>query len=148
MPVTVNWRPRVPAFPGADQNVSLARKLQHYNRSGVTVQKAESSLLKAELRISARARALLVFDVFYFPGWEATVDGRASRVYPDASGRLTVEVPEGEHRVIVRFSRTYVRALADCLSALGVLGCIVMLWLGRFRAPNAERVPRHFPPGA
>lgn len=85
------------------------------------------------------------FNTFYFPGWQAFVDGEAvptTASYP--RGLITLEVPAGEHQVSVRFSDTPVRTLGNLVSGAGLL-LIVGLTLvlgtkGRARVPASAGV--------
>ena len=53
-------------------------------------------------------------NVFYFPGWQVTVDGRLSRIRPSPTGAILVDsVPDGTHRrSFGRHTPAHVRCLA------------------------------------
>jgi hypothetical protein len=128
-PAGVGWRPRTPPFPGADQGATLARKRRR-DPPGAAVSELASGPLHADLIVDATAPVALVFETFYFRGWDATIDGRRLPARADASGLLAVDVPEGHHRVGVAFERTGLRALADTVSALTMIACAVGLLAG------------------
>ena len=76
----------------------------------------------------ASSRASLAFYTHWFPGWRATVDGRPAESGPvQSSGLIGLDLPQGEHEVLLRFERTPVRAVAEGVSLLGFLG--VLAWL-------------------
>jgi hypothetical protein len=56
------------------------------------------------LRTHAASAALLVVADSFYPGWEAQVDGRDTKVYPTDVGFRGVRVPAGDHRVTMRFA--------------------------------------------
>ena len=71
--------------------------------------------------------------LFDFPGWQAYVDGTSVPIeiaHPE--GFITVAIPAGLHKVVVRFESTPIRDLAWGLSGLGVavlLATMAYLWL-------------------
>jgi hypothetical protein len=141
-PARAVWRPRIPPFPGADQNASLARKLRPDAGSDTTARDLGGGPLEALLAVDAPRPASLVFETFYFPGWEASLDGRRHPARADASGLLAVDVPAGTHRLRVAFERTRIRAVADALSGLAALACAIGLVRGRRHPPPAPPPPR------
>ena len=79
--------------------------------------------------------AEVVFPVYYWPGWRATVDGAPVEVVPAPdSGCLTLAVPAGQHTVVMWLGRTPLRAVAEGVSlvaGLGVLLLIIISWRPR-----------------
>ncbi|HEX2172456.1 MAG TPA: hypothetical protein VHL09_08420, partial [Dehalococcoidia bacterium] len=58
----------------------------------------------------------------YFPGWQATIDGREAAAYPAAgSGLIAVDVPPGPHQVDVRFGETPPRIAGWLIAAASLL---------------------------
>jgi hypothetical protein len=57
---------------------------------------------RVDLHVSAREPAVVVLDDTYYPGWKATVDGRAAEVMPANVAFRAVRVGPGTH--VVRFS--------------------------------------------
>ena len=56
-----------------------------------------------DLTVHANGRALLMLSEIYYPGWVATVNGRAARIW-EADGALrAIVVPQGDSRVSLRF---------------------------------------------
>jgi hypothetical protein len=81
-----------------------------------------------ELRVQAGEPATLVLRDYYYPGWRATIDGRAAEVRPRAAtGHLELDVPAGTRTVHVRFGPTPLRAAASALSAATALAAVVAL---------------------
>ena len=72
-------------------------------------------------RVTAPAPFPLALHRFYFPGWQARIDGQAAPVYPSGElGLVTVDVPAGDHVVELRFGDTPLRRLANGLSLLSL----------------------------
>ncbi len=102
---------------------------------GAQLLSAQWTPIRADLRLRTPQRFRLVLDWFYFPGWQAWVDGEPVAVEPwGEEGLLSLEVPAGEHRLTVAFGETPLRHGADLLSLIA-LG----LWLGLLAlTPPAE----------
>lgn len=71
--------------------------------------------------------ATVTINFVYFPGWMASVDGVHISVASDKNGLLQLEIPKGNHNVIVWFGETPVRLIADIVSVLGLLAVIFLL---------------------
>lgn len=63
-------------------------------------------------------------NTLYFPGWKVYVDGKESRVEfqdPNSRGLMTFAMPQGSHRVDIKFESTKLRTLSDLLSSLSLI---------------------------
>ncbi len=84
----------------------------------------------------------VLFFTYYYPGWKATVDGRAVAIEPwGPLALIAVPVPAGEHVVMLRFGETPLRTGADCVS-LGAGLLILFLALPPRRGITAEQGER------
>lgn len=84
------------------------------------------------LEVASENGGPLLLHQFFFPGWQARVDGLEVSTYPaPTTGLLAVDVPQGEHIVEVFFGNTPVRSGAGGVSLLvaaGVVGvCLVLV---------------------
>jgi len=78
-------------------------------------------------RISSEGGSV-AFPLLYWPGWRARVDGSPVEVWPvEGSGYLALEVPSGDHTVLLRLGRTPVRAGAEVVSLVAVLALLVFI---------------------
>jgi hypothetical protein len=84
------------------------------------------------MKVSLSEPFALRFHTFYFPGWKVYLDGREAPVYPSGDlALLSVDVPQGEHEVLVRFEDTPPRLvgnLVTLVAALGLMGFAVFRW--------------------
>jgi hypothetical protein len=69
----------------------------------------------------------IAFPLLCWPGWAAQVDGRPAKTSSvEGSGYLALEVPPGEHTVLLRLRRTPVRAAAEATSLAAVAELLVV----------------------
>ena len=86
---------------------------------------------------SADRPALLTFNTFYYPGWRAyLLDAETHATIRELPlslrgelGLITVRIPAGVGRVLLRFEDTPIRKLGTTLT-LGSLALVGLLWLG------------------
>lgn len=86
-----------------------------------------SNPLNYQARINTPVSFELVYNMFYFAGWHAAVDGQAVALRaaaPDGLVRLTV--PAGEHNVRLYFGSTPLRSASTAISVLALLVLIVV----------------------
>jgi hypothetical protein len=88
--------------------------------------------------VQAASGSTIEISTFFFPGWEARINGR--QVPMEAaqdSGLIRLQVPAGEHRLDLKFGRTPVRAAADTMSVLMALS-LVALWMHWSRRTGSD----------
>lgn len=84
--------------------------------------------------VDARRAGLLVLAVNDYPGWRATVDGRAAEVVRADHAFQGVAVPTGRHSVRFQY-RPRSLTLGLALTLAGLLAC-ALLWLMPARRPS------------
>ncbi|MCA1630740.1 MAG: YfhO family protein [Acidobacteria bacterium] len=105
----------LPRLPGGAPPPDAAARVASYEPARIVVE------------TDAAAPALLVLSELFYPGWEASVDGRPERI------RLTdyllrgVAVPAGRHRVEMRYRATAARsgAYLSALTLLLIAGLVI-----------------------
>jgi hypothetical protein len=87
----------------------------------------------ARARVRADGAVRLRFYTNFFPGWQATVDGRPVEIAPDPpDGLIGLNLPPGEHEVRLRLMPTPVRQIGLALSLLTALGVVALfVWDAR-----------------
>jgi hypothetical protein len=84
---------------------------------------------RLELTAHAQTRGLLVLSEIYFPGWEATVNGRKVRIERVDGVLRGVVIPSGESRVVLRYVPTSV-TLGAVVTLLTFFGsCAVYIFI-------------------
>ncbi len=66
--------------------------------------------------------AVVQFPVSFFPGWHAFIDGQEVSTNPQGKFKqITLSIPDGYHKVSLKFVNTPVRTLANAVSILSTL---------------------------
>ncbi len=87
----------------------------------------------ATLRLHSHQPQSLELDWLFVPGWHADIDGREVAVNASVpAGLVTLEVPVGEIDLYVSLQPTAPQNLALIISALGVLGLLVVAAAWRY----------------
>jgi hypothetical protein len=84
---------------------------------GASLLAAEWAPLGYDLILSSPEAFSARFRTFYFPGWTARLDGQSVPIaVTEPHGQISVEVPAGEHHLVVWFGSTPIRTAASLLS--------------------------------
>ncbi|HSN75606.1 MAG TPA: hypothetical protein VL334_11065 [Anaerolineae bacterium] len=91
--------------------------------------------LERRFTVNSAEPWVLQLHQFYFPGWEATIDGVPVPAQPVGKLALAgVPLPAGQHEVVFRFATTPARQLGWALTLLGLaLWTAGVIWLRRWR---------------
>jgi hypothetical protein len=123
VPIWVEADRSVVALPPPDLVPFEPRDLSEEEMPQISL--GEQGLLSAQMRVNSAQAFPLRFHAFYFPGWKAYLDGQEAAAYPSGElALLTVDVPPGEHRVLVSFENTTVRLIGNAVSLLTALGLV------------------------
>ncbi len=102
--------------------------------------------LSSDVTVEGQSSFVATFDIFYFAGWQARVDGQPVAIKPtDPHGLISFIVPAGEHRLQVFFGSTPLRTAAGSVSLISVLALVVVGALFA-RQPRAKLEPAIAPP--
>ena len=92
--------------------------------SARTVRSGGSSI---EVDVDSTTAATLQFYVYYFPAWQAQVDGQPVPIRPDGPHALiAIDLPAGAHHVTLQYADTMWGGLGRIVSLAG-LACVVVL---------------------
>lgn len=74
------------------------------------------------ISLKASEPSLLRISTFYFPGWEAKIDGKQTEIDIETnSGAMLINIPKGSHILELRFADTPIRRYSVIVSALSLL---------------------------
>lgn len=73
-------------------------------------------------------KAKVEIGIFQFPGWVVFVDGNKAEAYvgDDEWGRMHIDLPKGEHEVVLRLENTPVRTAGNTISLVSWLALIAV----------------------
>lgn len=105
---------------------------------GVQAESLEHGPQHDAWRVSAETAFTMEVLTFYFPGWQAEIDGQPVPIYPsDPHGLITLEVPQGEHIVRVFLGNTQSVAIGRAVTAVSALAlCAAAVLCLRLRTEN------------
>lgn len=90
-------------------------------------------------KIQAETPGKIVINTFNFPGWEAYIDGQKTTIFDKNRLKLiTIQIPKGNHTLIVQFSNTPIRLFGNYITVLTIFSLIVVILLKRKRNNNAK----------
>jgi len=76
----------------------------------------------------------------HYLGWRAYLDGQPVPIRP-INGLISVQVPAGEHELLVRFESTPLRQAATGISWASLLGLVLAIWLWRPQGSDTPAYP-------
>ena len=98
---------------------------------GASVDMIRAAGASDELWVRSEQGTALRFYTYYFPGWRVYLDGerlRNAALRPEGTyGLLTVDVPHGEHHVLLRWGDTPVRATGKVLTVISIALALAFL---------------------
>ncbi len=122
---TPRWIMKVPTS-------KLPDKFMFLQGSGTLTEYKKINAVEHTIRVMSFQPAMLCFGSFYFPGWEAFIDGKSTPLRADNQYGLAVfVVPPGDHLVKMVFRTTPIRQLAVRISWGGLILFIIGLFLIR-----------------
>ena len=97
--------------------------------------------LEDRLLLELPAEAAVQVRRFYFPGWQAWLDGRPIAISPGSpNGLIEVVVPVGKHELRLSFGGTPIRQAANAIALAGVALALIGWWVSRKGRFSSERV--------
>ena len=72
--------------------------------------------------------SLVLVPVYDFPGWEVAANEVAiEHAYDQFLGRITIQLPSGDHKVTGKFTNTPIRTTGNLLTLASLLGLVAYL---------------------
>jgi hypothetical protein len=97
------------------------------NATTAVVSNLSFSPKRISFTVSADAAAMVVLAQSFYHSWKAEVDGKKTPVYRANYAFQALEVPKGDHRVVVTYQETRL-IIGGWISGISMLGC-VLVWL-------------------
>jgi len=115
-----------------------------WSSAGVQLLADSGAAQREELRYDAPADGQVLFARLAWPGYTAEVDGRAVATVDGPAGLLAVEVPSGQHTLVLTYRSPGVllgAAAAGTAIGLALLHALAWTWLRRRRRPPSAAAP-------
>jgi hypothetical protein len=97
---------------------------EHWSAEGGILRSGSARPVNLELRVLA------------FPAWRARVDGKAIPIEATATGAMWLPIPAGDHKIDLRFHRTWDRIVGDAISLFSAL--LLCVWAARRRIAASQ----------
>jgi hypothetical protein len=107
---------------------------------GLTWTRHTTNPLDARYTIEANRPLTVTYRHFYFPGWQATLDGRRVDVTPSQRhGLITLPVPAGRHELRIFLGTTGARQAGWAITGLGAILWLTLAWRAGVRRRDRQR---------
>jgi len=122
-----------------DKRPTKASSSKFTVESGEILSIRENTPVNWSAEFTANTDTVLTFHTYYFPGWEAEVDGNPVELVPgEPNGQITVSVPPGEHKINISWEETSLRKSMDLLSLTSLL--IILYMYNSSRSPLRGKI--------
>jgi hypothetical protein len=82
------------------------------------------------VRVVAQEPVTVQFYTYDYPGWQVEINGEALEHRPESPyGLITVDVPSGEHTLLLRMGSTWPRTLGAIISGLALVAIAMLYFL-------------------
>ncbi len=105
-----------------------------------TVELLEDRISQIRLKVAAPCSGFVVLADLFYPGWQATIDGKDTRIYKANYAFRAVEVDAGTHEVVFAYRPMSLRVGVPVaiLTALGLIVYFVCIGLQKLRARRPQ----------
>ncbi len=126
LPVVVQELPATSPFV---KPMRAGQPVIRWDAPGARLVEARDDGLSAELVIENDAPTRVMYRAFYFPGWQAWLDGQpVALVVVPPLGLMALDVPAGRHRLKVSFGTTPLRTAVAVVSLVTIL-VVMAIWM-------------------
>ncbi|EKD95603.1 MAG: hypothetical protein ACD_24C00430G0002, partial [uncultured bacterium] len=82
---------------------------------------------KMSLLVEVKKPTAVTINTFFFPNWQANIDGRKALLSQDEVGRMKIVLPEGKINLELQFGMSTVEKIGYMLSGVGIIMLIAEL---------------------
>ena len=141
LPIWVEWVPPESLLePMYRAGLPLKRLDTSTWPQGASVLEEEYTPTAGRLTVQLTKVLRVFFDIHYFPGWRAYIDGEEVTIEPtQGQGRISFVIPAGEHVIRLQFEELPLRMVADVISAISLLVLLgIVVYSVRGKSPSAK----------
>jgi len=128
-------------YYGEADTIWLAHQPSQYPEQEVAIVAGEGQIAAFQksfdqqaFTVAAQTKVNVLSHTQFFPGWRVYVDGQETQIeFQDQNyrGLVTFRLPAGRHQVLIKFTHTKDRLLAEMISLLSLMGCLLVFALKR-----------------
>ena len=90
-----------------------------------TLSDIQSFSERMNLKLEAKREVTLTINRFYFPNWQAYLDGKFVPIHADSSGRMTVTVTGGIHYFSLVFGLAPIEKISHIITFIGLILLVI-----------------------
>jgi uncharacterized membrane protein YfhO len=94
------------------------------NSKNIKIENVNLKTQRIEINLATASTQELTMPLAYFPSWQGYMDG-TQIVVRDNLGRVSVNVPQGQHSLIFMFRESKIELIADLISLAGILALFI-----------------------
>jgi len=145
LPIWVEWVPPESLLePMYRAGLPLKRLDTSTWPEGSTVLEEEYTPTTSQLTVQITKILKVFFDIHYFPGWRAYIDGEEVPIEPtQGQGRISFVVPAGKHVIRLQFEELPLRMAADAISVISLLVLLAINGSRRYISHQPARTSDH-----
>ncbi|MDP3973527.1 MAG: hypothetical protein Q8P92_01715 [Candidatus Daviesbacteria bacterium] len=88
--------------------------------------------LKTEINTQSNDKFILTYNKYYFPGWQARVDGILTEITPGTPfGEINILVDEGEHQIEIFYQESGFRLILNWISFISFIVTLFLIFKNR-----------------
>ena len=136
---TVNAREYTPIWAGDIKKITSATPMGRVSvvsgeaLSDITEWKSE----ERAINIKASTPAVLRISTFYYPGWQARIDGHKTEIMIEKrNGAMLIDIPEGRHKLALEFEDTPLRYYARIISLVSLCAIVLLVLFSKKSSRN------------
>jgi hypothetical protein len=110
----------------------VGQPVVRWDAPGARILEARDTGLSADLVLESSTPVQVMYRAFYYPGWQAWLDGQPVTISAVPPLRLMAfSVPAGRHALAVRFGSTPPRTIGALVSLIAVIVVVAIGWADR-----------------
>lgn len=83
---------------------------------------------KLSFTTNSQSATILKVNIFNFPGWQAKIDSQKAVISDNNKLKLiTLNIPEGYHRISLEFKNTKIRTIANVISLFSIFFLVILV---------------------
>ncbi len=95
-------------------------------QDGITISRLKTDANNLQFSVRASQPSTIRINTIYYPGWQVRVNGNTTPIdYANLEGLIEFKVPQGAANILVHFSETPLRTVADIISIASVVYLVV-----------------------